>query len=180
MTQPIMTTAHLRLAPVTTADTESLADLLAEPDVRRYLCDDEILPRETVVALIERSMALAASGLGLWSVATDNDLWIACVGLLPVSEAALSARPDFVGEVEPIIALATRVWGRGYAAEALSTAAAYGIGTLSLPRLVALVDEPNVRSHALLRRVGFNEIGTGPGPRHRLHAYEIISYSAVR
>ncbi len=89
MTQPTMTTAHLRLAPVTTADTERLADLLAEPDVRRYLCDDEVLPRETVAALIERSMALAASGLGLWAVATDSDPWIGCVGLLPVSEAAL-------------------------------------------------------------------------------------------
>jgi RimJ/RimL family protein N-acetyltransferase len=175
MTQPTMTTAHLRLAPVTRADTENLVDLPAEPGVRRYLCDDEVLPRETVAALIERSMALAASGLGLWAVATDSDPWIGCVGLLPVSEAALLARPDFVGEVEPIIALATRVWGRGHATEALGAVVAHGIETLGLPRLVALVDEPNVRSHALLRRVGFDEIGTGPGPRHRLRAYGITA-----
>ncbi|HYC03441.1 MAG TPA: GNAT family N-acetyltransferase [Azospirillaceae bacterium] len=168
-----LATARLRLVPLTPADTDALAALLAEPGARRFLCDDEILPREAVAAMIGDSVDLAPEGLGLWRIAAEGDEWVGCVGLLPVSGAALAARPDFAGGVEPIIALAGHAWGRGYAAEALRAAVAHGMDGLALPRLVALVDEPNARSHALMRRVGFRQVGTGPGPRHPLSAYEL-------
>lgn len=175
MTLPTLTTARLRLTPLAMADLDRLADLLAEPGVRQYLCDDVVLPRDTVAGLIAQGLGLAPTGLGLWGLATGTEPWVGCVGLLPVSDAAVAARPDFQGGVEPIIALATHTWGRGYAAEALAAAVAHGIGTLRLGRVVALVDEPNARSHALLGRVGFRAIGSGPGPRHPLRAYELTA-----
>jgi hypothetical protein len=49
---PFVTT-RLRLLPLAMTDGDRLAGLLSEPEVRRYLCDGAILPRETVAALID-------------------------------------------------------------------------------------------------------------------------------
>jgi RimJ/RimL family protein N-acetyltransferase len=98
----------------------------------------------------------------LWGIETKDRSWIGCVGLLPVSDTAVSARPDFGGSVEPIIALHARAWGAGYAAEALRAVIDHGFRALRLTRLVALVDEPNAASRVLMERVGFVEIGLEP------------------
>jgi [ribosomal protein S5]-alanine N-acetyltransferase len=168
---PLMT-SRLRLVPLRKTDLDRLITLLSEPGVCRYLCDGEILPPDAVVTLIDRSLELASTGLGLWSIEKECSLWLGCVGLYPASEAAMAARPDFVGEVEPVIALHEWAWGEGYAAEALDTVLAHAFGSLRLSRLVALVDEPNTRFHALMERTGFRMIGVGTRPRYTLRAYE--------
>ena len=91
-----------------------------------------------MVTLIDRSLELASTGLGLWSIEKECSLWLGCVGLYPASEAAVAARPDF-------------------AAEALDTVLAHAFGSLRLSRLVALVDEPNTSSHALMERTGVQD-----------------------
>jgi RimJ/RimL family protein N-acetyltransferase len=99
------------------ADVDRLAALLAEPGVRRFLCDDQLLPYATVEAVIDRSLALAPQGFGLWGIEAEG--WIGCIGLQPVSPAVTAAAPALAGEVEPTIALQEAAWGRGHAAEAL-------------------------------------------------------------
>lgn len=176
--QPRLGSARLSLIPVTGTDLDRLHRLLTEPGVRRFLCDDAILPRETIAGLIADSLELHPSGLGLWGVEAGQ-AWIGCVGLQPVSGAAAAAHPDFAGEVEPLIALHAPFWKRGYAGEALGAAVAYAFGALRLPRLVALVDEPNDASRTLMGRAGFSAIATAQGPRHPLTAYEKRSPDAL-
>ncbi|HSK40841.1 MAG TPA: GNAT family N-acetyltransferase, partial [Arenibaculum sp.] len=103
--QITLATARLRLDPLKASDLDRLVALLSEPGVRRYLCDGEILPREVVAALVDRSLELASSGLGLWGIEAEGSWWIGCVGLQPVSGAAMLACPDLAGEIEPVIAL---------------------------------------------------------------------------
>ncbi len=169
----MLTTERLRLDPVASGDLDRLHSLLILPDVRRFLCDNTVLDRVQVEGLIREAAALAARGLGLWSLLADDEAWIGILGLQPISEAASEAWPGFTGEVEPVIALHPQAWGRGYAAEALKRAAAYARDDLHLNRLVALVDEPNLRSHRLLAKIGFRILGEGPGPRHPLRAYSL-------
>jgi ribosomal-protein-alanine N-acetyltransferase len=170
---PTLATERLRFEPVSTGDLDRLHGLLILPDVRRYLCDDAVLERTQVQGLMREAAALAPQGLGLWSLLHDEGVWIGILGLQPVSGAASEAYAAFAGAVEPLVALHPQAWGRGYAAEALTRAAVYARDDLGLNRLVALVDEPNVRSHRLLARSGFQAVGVGEGAKHPLRAYSL-------
>ncbi len=171
MPQPTLTSSRLRLSPITVMGLDRFIDLLAEPGVRRYLCDDEVLPRERVAALIEQGLASGSSGLGLWGLETERT-WVGCAGLMPVSGIASTACPDFVNDVEPVIALHEAAWGNGYARETLEALLAYAFRTLGLARVVAFVDEPNTQSHALMLRTGFTNVAAVQGPRYLLRVYE--------
>jgi len=169
----MLATERLRLQPVAKGDLGRLHGLLIRPEVRRYLCDDAVPDRAQVESLVGEASALAPRGLGLWSIRDEDGAWLGILGLQPVSGAAATAWPAFAGEVEPLVAIDPLAWGRGYATEALRRAAAYARDDLGLQSLVALVDEPNVGSHRLLARVGFQPVGTGQGPRHPLQAYSL-------
>ena len=64
----------------------------------------------------------------------------------------LKDRPD---DVEIGWRLAHRHWGRGYATEAARAWLRYGFEELDLPRIISTTDEPNLRSLAVMRRLGF-------------------------
>jgi ribosomal-protein-alanine N-acetyltransferase len=169
---PVLQTPRLQVAPMTAGELDRLHDLLVLPEVRRFLCDDRVLPREMVGSLLATGIARQAEGLGFWSILTEEEGWIGLLGLLPVEGASLEARPDFAGEVEPVIALHPAAHGRGYATEALSAALGHAFGSLRLARVVALADVPNAASVALLRRVGFAELGRARGRVHELIAWQ--------
>lgn len=173
---PRLETARLLLPPLVEADLDALHGLLTEPEVRRYLCDDAVLSRDAVAELQARSADLTSRGLGLWSVTRREDgSWIGCVGLQPVPDATSEARPDLVGATEILVALAPTFWCRGYAAEAGRAVLHQAFTALALPRVVALVDAPNVASHRLMRHLGFRPVGACPGPRHPLKVYMLTA-----
>jgi ribosomal-protein-alanine N-acetyltransferase len=166
---PLIRTSRLVLHPIAGEDRDRLWRLLTEPAVRRYLCDDVRLTRAQVAGMLAESLKLAQDGLGLWMVAESSGDWLGCVGLQPVP----ATRPELQGEVEPIIAILPQFQHRGYATEALTAACNHAFEELGRERVVALVDEPNLASHRLLRRVGFVPAGTCAGPRHLLQVYAL-------
>jgi ribosomal-protein-alanine N-acetyltransferase len=178
MSLPELVTPRPRLVPVGLHDLDRIHALLVLPEVRRFLCDDRVLPREVVAELLRSGISRQAEGLGLWSVLDPSGGWIGLLGLSPVEGAALEARPDFAGEVEPVVALHPAAQGRGYATEALRAALGHAFGTLRRDRLVALADVPNTASAAMLRRAGFVELGRAPGPLHELIAWECLAPTA--
>jgi ribosomal-protein-alanine N-acetyltransferase len=163
-------TARLFLTPALRRDADRLHALLAAPDVRRFLCDDRVLSREEVDALMDEAQGLSPRGLGFWMLTAKTGAFVGLAALMPVFAGAAETFPDFAGDIEPTIALSPEVWGQGYALEAL-TALLARAAALGRPRLVALVDAPNMRSHRMLDAAGFAMIGTTPGPRHTLVAY---------
>jgi len=54
---PTLTTRRLTLRPAIDADREGLWQLLTDPQVRRYLCDDKVLPQAEVQEMLATSMA---------------------------------------------------------------------------------------------------------------------------
>jgi RimJ/RimL family protein N-acetyltransferase len=50
--------------------------------------------------------------------------------------------------------LAREHWGHGYATEAATGWLDHGFGTLNLPRVISITDAPNLRSLAVMRRLG--------------------------
>lgn len=169
---PPLETARLRLTPATEADLDPLCALLWRPEVRRYLCDDIVFPREQIAGGLARSVANWADGLGHWTI---FDRTGARLGFVELKHAPAEIAPELAGQVEPGIALAPEYWGKGYATEALRAAIDHAFVTLRLARLVGTVDEPNQDSHRLMTRVGFARTGRAPGP-----AYPQIIYRLER
>lgn len=162
------------LRPVRAMDQPAITDLLHDADVRRYLCDDRVLPAEAITAIMHADSQDAERGLGRWMIETANGVTLGLAGLCLVRGAGGRA-PYLPGVVEPVIALYPHLWGQGLAAAALRALITHARDGLRLDRLVAVVDRPNARSAALMRRLGFVPAGTTPGPAHELliHVLEL-------
>jgi ribosomal-protein-alanine N-acetyltransferase len=176
---PVLTTARLRLVPATAADTDALCALLWQPEVRRYLCDDVVFPREQVAGSLQSSVAHWPAGLGHWSIRNGQGKYVGFVELKPVSADIVAAAPHLAGEIEPMIAIAPPAWRSGYAAEALGAAIDHAFSTVGLARLAALVDEPNASSHRLMARAGFVAAGHCAGARFPLRIYRLTRSSSA-
>ena len=60
--KPVLPVPNGRLRPSRESDLDDLTRLLRDPQVRRYLCDDIDLPRETVAEMLTRSDELGRTG----------------------------------------------------------------------------------------------------------------------
>jgi len=165
-----------RLRPFSPPDTDRVLTLLREPDVRRFLCDDRLLSRAEVGDMLDASRQLGGDGLGFWAIEDLHGAFAGIVGLTPVSPEA-SVSPVMTGGIEPTIAIHRDFTSSGLAFQALNAVVEHARSTLHLPRLVAAVDAPNVRSHRLMLRTGFRETDRAPGPAHTLILYERLLQS---
>jgi ribosomal-protein-alanine N-acetyltransferase len=143
-----LTTARLVLNPISDADFAELHAILTEPGVRRYLCDDVMIPQSQTRDFISRSRDLfAAHGGGLWGVRrkAEPEL-LGCVGFWYFHEPA---------RLELLFAMSERVWRRGYAREAARRMIEYGREHLGMRSILASTDTPNLASIGLLEGLGF-------------------------
>ncbi len=169
-TQPIIPTARGRLVPATRNDLEALWAIWREPDVRRYLFDDQEVSHERAAEVLDACLAEGAHGRGLWTIHVENErTLVGCAGLMPVSVAEYD--PALAGMVEPIVALAPSWWGRGHAIEALRVLVDYAFGGLALERLAGAADVPNEASHRMLLSAGFVPQRECDGPHYRIRTY---------
>jgi RimJ/RimL family protein N-acetyltransferase len=170
MSQPIIRLERATLLPVTRDDLDALWAIWREPDVRRYLFDDEPVTRERAAEVVETCLAESAAGLGLWTMRAGASTIFGCAGLMRVDTVA-EYDPTLTGLVEPVVALAPAWWGRGHAIDALRALVRHAFDTLDLPRLAGVTDVPNEPSHRMLTRAGFVPKRECPGPHYRLRTY---------
>ncbi|MEU6404676.1 GNAT family N-acetyltransferase [Streptomyces sp. NPDC046985] len=137
------------------SDLAPWAAMNADPEVREYL--GEPLTREQSDASVARFLAdFARRGYGWWAVevrATGEFAGFA--GLDPVDDGL-----PFTG-VEIGWRLARPAWGRGYATEAALTVLDHGFGALGLEEILAVTAVGNVRSQAVMRRIGMTRDPAG-------------------
>jgi RimJ/RimL family protein N-acetyltransferase len=99
--------------------------------------------------LIERGFE-TNGGWGLWALERkDTGAFIGFTGLAPVSFAA-----PFAPAVEIGWRLARPAWGHGYATEAARAAVGLAFDELGLDGLVSFTAPANVRSRAVMERLG--------------------------
>ena len=165
-----LATPRLTLAPIGAHDIDDVWRMLVQAEVRRFLCDDKILPRAFVAGLVDEDIALASDGLGL-RIVRDKAGFCGFAGIKPVSAEIAACIPAFRDNVEISIALDPSRWGRGYAREALAAVMAEYDAQATGRRLVAVADVPNLRSRTLLERLGFVLSGEHAGPLYRLAGY---------
>lgn len=134
-------------------DKDAFAALNADTLVMEYF--PALLSRvESDLAVVRYQAHIAEHGWGLWAVelkATGE--FMGFVGLHP--------EPDnlpFSPCIEVGWRLARQFWGHGYASEAGSACVNFGFAELGLPRIVSFTAVANVRSQAVMRRLGFAEL----------------------
>jgi RimJ/RimL family protein N-acetyltransferase len=162
---------HVQLDPVNACDEAWVFSLLHHSDVSRYLCDDALIARETVRETIAASMDPSSSS-SFWRIMDAMGAPAGLIGLQPPSLAANRLRAIGWRSREVVVALDPKHWGKGIAAAAVNAVAEIAGQDGVTFALIGCVDEPNARSHALMRRCGFEELGRVDGPKFPLVVYE--------
>lgn len=128
------------------ADVDALHALWTTPEVRRFLWDDEIVPRERTATVCEESGRLFAErGYGLWLAwdATQQLVGFGGFWHFPGHEGA-----------ELLYGVAATQWGNKLGAEIARAIIDYGFTRLGMTEIIASTDAPNERSVRLLERLG--------------------------
>jgi [ribosomal protein S5]-alanine N-acetyltransferase len=146
-----LTSARCELTPVTAADAAAVHALWTSPGVRRFLWDDEIIPRDRTDEAIAASAELFEQhDFGLWLVRDRADRSvIGFAGLWPFREEQ---------EFELLYGIDQRMWGHGYAVEAAHAVIEYCFGQLDMPVIRASTDVGNAASVRVLEKLGFTPI----------------------
>ena len=145
----VLETARLRLRQWREADFAPFAALNADPVV--MACFPAPLDRAASDTLALRCQALIAQrGWGFWAVERKADG--AFIGFVGLHEPA--AALPFSPCVEIGWRLAQAYWGQGYASEAAQAALRFGFEQLALAEIVSFTALPNVRSRAVMERLG--------------------------
>jgi RimJ/RimL family protein N-acetyltransferase/trans-aconitate methyltransferase len=142
----VLTTPRLLLRTFRRDDLPLYAALNADPEVARYLGGP--LSREDsddIAAWAQE--CYAREGLGLLAVERREDG--AFLGM-----CGLHHQQSYPDDVEVAWRLAREHWGHGYATEAAIGWLDHAFGTLQLPRVISMTDPPNLRSLAVMRRLG--------------------------
>jgi RimJ/RimL family protein N-acetyltransferase len=155
------------------SDLAPWAAVNADPEVRRYL--GPLLTFEQASAwVLSFQDDLDRYGFGFWALEVRaSGEFIGFTGLQTVDEEM-----PFTG-VELGWRLARPAWGQGYATEAALAAAGYGFAVMGLPEIVAVTTAGNLRSQAVMRRIGmtsdpaedFDDPDVDEGPLRRYVVY---------
>ena len=182
-TIPRLRTDRLLLREWLDSDREPFAALNADPEVMRFM--SRALDRAESDALIDRMRRhWQTDGHGLWAVERlDDGSFIGFVGL-----ATWSFEAHFMPAVEVGWRLAHSAWGHGFATEAARAALRFGFETLGLDEIVSFTTPANVRSRAVMERLGmtrdpaddFDHPHLPPGHPVRPHVLYRLSRASFR
>lgn len=135
----MLETRRLRLLPTDRTHLAALHRIWNEPEVRRYLWDDQPVTWEQAEGVL--------ASASLWTVlAKDTGEVLGCCGL-----RAIAGEED----IEILYALTTPVRGQGLTTEAASAVIQHAFTTLGLPRIIGRANPLNPASWRVLEKLGF-------------------------
>lgn len=148
------------------SDLEPWAAMNRDPEIREHL--GELLGRaESDAAVARMREEFAVRGYGWWAVESrETGEFLGRAGLDLVGEGLP------YGGIDVGWRLKRAAWGHGYATEAGRACLEFGFGVLGLAEIVASTTVRNVRSQAVMRRLGmtrdpaddFEDPGAPEGP----------------
>jgi RimJ/RimL family protein N-acetyltransferase len=144
-----LTTERLRLRAWRDSDLPALAAFSADPRVMQFM--PKRLTLDECKALAERLRDYYVEpGFRHWVVEVPGVA--PCIGLIGLKP------PPFAAAFTPCVEIGWRLaaehWGRGYATEAARRVLAYGFEVCGLSEIVAFTTTANLRSRALMERLG--------------------------
>jgi ribosomal-protein-alanine N-acetyltransferase len=152
----VLTTNRLALRPVDPTLRDGLHALFADPAVRRYLLDDQLIDLDWIDEVIATSQRqFAENRYGLWAVYLRNS---------PVLIGACGYA--VFDQLQLLYALRPAYWKQGFATEAARAVVGYGFQEAGLTEIVAAADLPNTASFGVMERLGMKPWKTGNDLAH--------------
>ena len=145
---PVLQTERLTLRAFTDDDFEAYAEMLADPEVMKYL-GEHGRPKPRAQAWREMAMFMGhwhLRGFGMWAVEETATHKL-------VGRVGCHYPEDWPG-FEVGWAIAQEFWGRGYAFESSSRALQYAFDVLNRDHVISIIHRDNERSIKLARRLG--------------------------
>jgi RimJ/RimL family protein N-acetyltransferase len=143
-----MAPAHTNLRAWRDADLPAFVALHADPDVGYWI--GGAWSEEQSRQRFEQVRRPRDDGLGSWPVVDEDDALVGVVGLARV-QPELPVHPA----VEAAWRLAPRARGRGLVTTAMGSVLARGFEVAGLNEILAYTARSNLRSQAVMRRLGF-------------------------
>lgn len=143
----VLTTPRLVLRRYREDDLGPFAALNADLRVMEHLGGRPLARAESDEIAAWAQQLNDAEGIGLLAVERREDA--AFLGFCGLHH--LDSYPD---DVEVAWRLAHAYWGQGYATEAATAWVDHAVEMLGVPRVISITDAPNVRSLAVMRRLG--------------------------
>ncbi|MBR0652199.1 8-oxo-dGTP diphosphatase MutT [Roseomonas terrae] len=152
--QPLETERFL-LRPLRATDAAELHRLVNDWEVAKTLARVPFpyprdLAGEWIASTVERIAEQEAWHLAI--TRREDDVLVGCVGLTRDREERTAELGYWIGR---------RHWGQGIAPEAAGRLARWALANVDLDSIVASALMDNARSAAVLKRIGFREVGTG-------------------
>jgi ribosomal-protein-alanine N-acetyltransferase len=140
-------TDRLRLRHYRAEDVTAMFTVFGDPEVMRYSMSGADPSVEATQVRIQRLIDHQQRfGFSLWVVGDRaTGAILGDCGLKQLEEGP---------EIEVGYRFARSHWGQGFATEAAAASVRYGFTTLGLPRIVAVVEPPNIASLRVLEKVG--------------------------
>lgn len=148
-TQPTtLTTDRLTLRPIEPRDADAFAAMNADAAVMEHFTTGPLDRDASDRMLAKMREQHLRDGFGLAAVErTDDGAFLGFTGI--------HCHHWYPGDVEIGWRLAPHAWGRGYATEAATAWMRHAFDELALPRLISITVPANLKSIAVMRRLGF-------------------------
>jgi RimJ/RimL family protein N-acetyltransferase len=157
MSLPIIQTARIRLQPWSLEDVDALHELWTAPEVRLFLWDDTVIPRETAQMVVQSDLeTVQQRNFGCWSlhIPQTSEAVAGFCGFRIIDDG-----PD----IELLYGLRGEYWGQGLATEACRAALGYLWSTCDeVKEVFARTDPPNAKSVEVMKRLGMTHHSTTP------------------
>ncbi|HAC63527.1 MAG TPA: GNAT family N-acetyltransferase [Cyanothece sp. UBA12306] len=145
----MLQTQRLILRRWKSSDYKPFAQINADAEVMKYF--PAVLSKQESNQLIERiENHHQMHQFGLWAV--EEKTTSAFIGFVGLNVPSFSAH--FTPTVEIGWRLARPFWGQGYATEGAKAAINYGFEVVKLPSIVSFTSQLNLRSIAVMQRLG--------------------------
>lgn len=154
---PELRTARFLLRLIVPADAEAVFVGLSDPRVIRHY-GVSYRTREEAEVQMRWFEDLLAQGTGIWWAVCEPSNPATLVGAAGLNDVCTKHLRGELGYW-----LLPDHWGRGVAGECVAAVLDYGYGVMKLHRVAADVDVDNLRSIALLERLGFQFEGVRRG-----------------
>jgi len=140
-------TARLFLRPCKLQDLDAMHRIRIDPEIRRFLWDNDVISRAQAEAALRASLdSFKSERLGIWAISVKGSLEI--IGFCGMR------RTEDSGEVELLYGVRPEMAGRGIASEAAAAVLRYGLQQIGLGSIVARADEANLASVRVMQKIG--------------------------
>src|SRR5262245_64926287 len=169
---PLIKTARLMMRPFAIDDADNLHRLWVDPGVRKFLWDDQVIPRETAIAVVESSIEGCVNhSFGCWAICFKNDPeLIGFGGLRHFTEDG-----GVTSEVEILYGVSPEHGGKGIATEAAHAVLRCGFEERELAHIYAGADPPNAASFRVIEKLGMKF-----ARKTRVNGVDVIYYAICR